>query len=108
MLVSLGRDENGPKIKAWNCGSSNKPPVLLRALDCFPAKQDATEISLMAVHNSWPQLVYALGLANGNVILLRADTGTQSYIQKLLRAPLACKASSCIPAASICFLGLIF
>lgn len=52
-----------------------KQPALLRSLDCFPGKQEVTEISHMAVHNSWPQLVYALGLANGTIILLKADTG---------------------------------
>ena len=78
LLLSIGRDDNVARLKAWSCKDSDggrKQPSLLRALDCFPGKQDASEITQMAVHDAWPQLLYAIGLANGTVLLLWADTG---------------------------------
>ena len=78
LLVSLGRDDNGARIKVWSCKDTDegrRQPSLLRSLDCFPGKQDAAEIAQMAAHPAWPLLVYAIGLANGTILLLRADTG---------------------------------
>ena len=78
ILVTLGKDEGGPKIKVWSCQDpqpNDRPPALLRTLDCFVTKQGNPDVSQLAVHNSWPQLVYALGLSDGSVTLIRADTG---------------------------------
>lgn len=84
--MSLGKDSNGFRLKAWSCKDvdGSTPPSQLRAIDCFAGKQSSAEINQVAVHSAWPQIVYALGLATGEVLLIRADTGKISaYLTSL-------------------------
>lgn len=79
LLITLGQEDNTTHIRVWNVeswGKLAKAPVLLRTLDVFTGKQAAAEVTLLALHEgTWPQLTYAVGLASGTVLVLRADTG---------------------------------
>ena len=80
-MVSLGKDEHGAtKIKLWNTEGSGQGPALLRTIDCFVGKHNEAMVTELAVHDSQPQLVYALGLSTGYVLVLRADTGTPTPV----------------------------
>ena len=75
-MVTLGKDEQGAtKIKLWNTEGSVQGPALLRTIDCFVGKHTEAVVTELAVHDSQPQLIYALGLSTGYVLVLRADTG---------------------------------
>ncbi len=66
LLVTLGKDETGAaRLKLWNVGEPGRGPALLRTIDCFAGKHAGAVITQLAVHDSQPQLVYALGLATG-------------------------------------------
>jgi hypothetical protein len=58
-------------------------PQLLRAVKAFPAsaKLPDSPVTALALHEaSWPQFSAALGLANGQVCLLRGDAGARSCL----------------------------
>lgn len=83
-MVSLGKDSNGTRIKAWSRpkdSSHTNQLTQLRAIDCFTGKQSHSEVKQMTVHNAWPQLLYALGLADGSILLIRGDTGDVRQLQ---------------------------
>lgn len=75
-MVTLGKDEQGAtRIKLWSTEGSAQGPSLLRTIDCFAGKHAEAVVTELAVHDSQPQLIYALGLSTGYVLVLRADTG---------------------------------
>lgn len=81
LLIGVGKDTSGWKIKVWRCDDARadtREPALLRTIECFIGKQSTGEISQMAVHTLRSQLVYAVGLQDGNIHILKADTGTIS------------------------------
>jgi len=76
VLVTLGRDDSGAaKLKLWSAEDSGRGPSLLRTIDCLGMKHADAGVTELAVHDSHPQLVHALGLSTGYVLVLKADTG---------------------------------
>ena len=79
LLITLGKDEATTNLKVWNPDSwskSGRGPVLLRTVECFDGKHSEAEVTQLAIsEGSWPKLTYALGLSNGHVSVLQADTG---------------------------------
>lgn len=75
-MVTLGRDDSGAaKLKLWSAEDSGRGPSLLRTIDCLGMKHADAGVTELAVHDSHPQLVHALGLSTGYVLVLKADTG---------------------------------
>lgn len=79
LLVSLGQDDTASHFKVWSIDSwakTAKSPTLLRAIDVFAGKHAEAQVTQLAIYEgSWPQLTYAVGLASGFVLIVKADTG---------------------------------
>jgi hypothetical protein len=87
LLVTLGKEDAGTKLKVWSTEDTGRAPSVLRTIDCFGGKHAEAGVTELAVHNSHPQLVYALGLSTGYVLVLRADTGVPSLLTPPLLTP---------------------
>ena len=91
LLVSLGREDDSPGsavLKIWNAQSGGPvragpraaPLLCMRTIRAFAAKLPESEITTMSVHEeTWPQMTIALGLASGQVLLLRGDVGAWQW-----------------------------
>ena len=82
LLLTLGRDDAVVSLKVWNLeawAKTAKAPPLLRTIDCFGGKSPEADVSQLAVHEgTWPFVTYAVGLANGHLYVLQADTGMEA------------------------------
>lgn len=79
LLVSLGEDDSTVRLKLWKLdswGKTVRAPQLARSIDVFTAREVAADITLLATFpGPSPQLTHAVGLENGNVIIIKADAG---------------------------------
>eukprot|EP00884_Botryococcus_braunii_P005454 jgi/Botrbrau1/1490/Bobra.178_3s0045.1 len=100
LLVSQGREEASPSstsIKFWDLEASSRAspaPPCVRTIKPFASKAAEAEVTTLAVcQEGWPKVSLALGLANGQVLVLRGETGRDKFGRSQYSMKAAGKAS---------------